>query len=78
MPYSLRKEVLNHIFTDFLKYFSVLFQNCEESFVYDFITRLIPHQYQAKEIIIKKRHPVEEMYLITSGSIIMSYQGLQF
>ena len=78
MPFRLRKKVLEHMFDDFVEYFELLFSKCELMFIYEFVTKLVPHQYQSLETVIGADRPVSSMFLITLGRIVVSYKGLKF
>ena len=57
MPFNLKKQVLNHMFDDFRQFYSQLFVHCEESFFYEFIQILVPHQFNLNDLVIAEKRP---------------------
>jgi len=71
LPYKLRNELTQHLFSDEVEKFEVFFKNCNEQFKFQVVLNMFPRKFKKFEEIIPEGVPVQEVYFIDSGSVLL-------
>jgi hypothetical protein len=71
LPYKLRNELTQHLFSDEVEKFEVFFKNCNEQFKFQMVLNMFPRKFKKFEEIIPEGMPVQEVYFIDSGAVLL-------